>query len=288
MQPVAQKNRLEVKAGMTVQQLQEKGNVAQKQAAIIFDFNGDGKYDATEAYCFNNTRITADTKMGEFRLYKKDSPKNAKPTDTVKIDTAKANYAKRCANYQKESAKHQKFAQTLTRFGLDVEHAEWVGFNEAQVKTVNGKSYLVLKATPHKPNENQDFSIDLENTQDCCELSIPLDKDFEPSKIEMYRAEDNCNVHFNNLKGTLKITGNATRNHGFAFGGNSNVTVIGKNGIPDKIAVEDNAKVTVKTDDYADTLYDRTRTEKDGHYTVDKTHHLKPGTTTVKGAGKIK
>lgn len=285
MQPVAYKNRLEVKEGMTVQQLQKKGNPAQKQAATIFDFNGDGKYDATEAYYFNNTRITADTKMGEIRLYKKDSPKNAKPTDTVKIETAKTNYAKRCANYQKKSAKHQKFAQTLTRFGLNVENAEWVGFNEAQVKTVNGKSYLVLKATPQKPNENQDFSIDLDHTQDCCELSIPLDKDYEPSKIGMYRAEDTCNVHFYNLKGTLKITGNATRNHGFAFGGNSNVTVIGKSGIPDEIAVEDNAQVTVKTDDYADTLYDRTRTEKDGNF---ETHHLKPGTTTIKGSGKNK
>ena len=273
---VACKNKLEVKAGMTVQELQEKGNAAQKQAAIIFDYNGDGKYDALEAFDFNHTRITADTKMGEIRLYDKDAPKNAKPDKTVKINTEKANYAKR-------SAKYQKFAQTLTRFGLDVGHAEWVGFNEAQVKTVNGKSYLVLKAAPKtNPTGNEQCYA----MEDCCELSIPLDKDYEPSKIEMYRAEDNCNVHFNNLKGTLKITGNATRNHGFAFGGNSNVTVIGKSGIPDNIAVEDNAKVTVKTDDYADTLYDRTRTGEDG-YPVE-THHLKPGTTTVKGAGKIK
>lgn len=276
MQPVAHQNRLEVKAGMTVQQLQEKGNPAQKQAATIFDYNGDGKYDAYEALDFNHTRITADTKMGEIRLYDKDAPKNAKPDKTVKINTEKANYAKR-------SAKYQKFAQTLTRFGLDVEHAEWVGFNEAQVKTVNGKSYLVLKAIPKtNPTGNEQCYA----MEDCCELSIPLDKDYEPSKIEMYRAEDNCNVHFNNLKGTLKITGNATRNHGFAFGGNSNVTVIGKSGIPDEIAVEDNAKVTVKTDDYADTLYDRTRRGED-HYPVE-THHLKPGSTTVKGAGKIK
>ena len=276
MQPVAYKNRLEVKEGMTVQQLQEKGNPAQKQAATIFDYNGDGKYDAYEALDFNHTRITADTKMGEIRLYDKDAPKNAKPDKTVKINTEKANYAKR-------SAKYQKFAQTLTRFGLDVGHAEWVGFNEAQVKTVNGKSYLVLKAVPKtNPTGNEQCYA----MEDCCELSIPLDKDYEPSKIEMYRAEDNCNVHFNNLKGTLKITGNATRNHGFAFGGNSNVTVIGKSGIPDEIAVEDNAKVTVKTDDYADTLYDRTRRGED-HYPVE-THHLKPGTTTVKGAGKIK
>ena len=276
MQPVAYKNKLAVKQGMTVQQLQEKGNPAQKQAATIFDYNGDGKYDAYEALDFNHTRITADTKMGEIRLYDKDAPKNAKPDKTVKINTEKANYAKR-------SAKYQKFAQTLTRFGLDVEHAEWVGFNEAQVKTVNGKSYLVLKAAPKtNPTGNEQCYA----MEDCCVLSIPLDKDYEPSKIEMYRAEDNCNVHFNNLKGTLKITGNATRNHGFAFGGNSNVTVIGKSGIPDEIAVEDNAKVTVKTDDYADTLYDRTRKGED-HYPVE-THHLKPGSTTVKGAGKIK
>lgn len=276
MQPVAYKNKLEVKQGMTVQQLQEKGNPAQKQAATIFDYNGDGKYDAYEALDFNHTRITADTKMGEIRLYDKDAPKNAKPDKTVKINTEKANYAKR-------SAKYQKFAQTLTRFGLNVEHVEWVGFNEAQVKTVNGKSYLVLKAVPKtNPTGNEQCYA----MEDCCELSIPLDKDYEPSKIEMYRAEDNCNVHFNNLKGTLKITGNATRNHGFAFGGNSNVTVIGKSGIPDEIAVEDNAKVTVKTDDYADTLYDRTRRGED-HYPVE-THHLKPGSTTVKGAGKIK
>ena len=276
MQPVAYKNKLEVKQGMTVQQLQEKGNPAQKQAATIFDYNGDGKYDAYEALDFNHTRITADTKMGEIRLYDKDAPKNAKPDKTVKINTEKANYAKR-------SAKYQKFAQTLTRFGLDVEHAEWVGFNEAQVKTVNGKSYLVLKAAPKtNPTGNEQcYAI-----EDCCELSIPLDKDYEPSKIKMYRLEDECNVHFDNLKGTLKITGNATRNHGFAFGGNSNVTVIGKSGIPDEIAVEDNAKVTVKTDDYADTLYDRTRRGED-HYPVE-THHLKPGSTTVKGAGKIK
>ena len=276
MQPVAYKNKLEVKEGMTVQQLQKKGNPAQKQAATIFDYNGDGKYDAYEALDFNHTRITADTKMGEIRLYDKDAPKNAKPDKTVKINTEKANYAKR-------SAKYQKFAQTLTRFGLDVKHAEWVGFNESQVKTVNGKSYLVLKAVPKtNPTGNEQCYA----MEDCCELSIPLDKDYEPSKIEMYRAEDNCNVHFNNLKGTLKITGNTTRNHGFAFGGNSNVTVIGKSGIPDEIAVEDNAKVTVKTDDYADTLYDRTRRGED-HYPVE-THHLKPGSTTVKGAGKIK
>ena len=276
MQPVAYKNKLEVKEGMTVRQLQEKGNPAQKQAATIFDYNGDGKYDAYEALDFNHTRITADTKMGEIRLYDKNAPKNAKPDKTVKINTEKANYAKR-------SAKYQKFAQTLTRFGLDVKHAEWVGFNEAQVKTVNGKSYLVLKAVPKtNPTGNEQCYA----MEDCCELSIPLDKDYEPSKIEMYRAEDNCNVHFNNLKGTLKITGNATRNHGFAFGGNSNVTVIGKSGIPDEIAVEDNAKVTVKTDDYADTLYDRTRRGED-HYPIE-THHLKPGSTTVKGAGKIK
>ena len=276
MQPVAYKNKLEVKQGMTVQQLQEKGNPAQKQAATIFDYNGDGKYDAYEALDFNHTRITADTKMGEIRLYDKDAPKNAKPDKTVKINTEKANYAKR-------SAKYQKFAQTLTRFGLDVGDAEWVGFNEAQVKTVNGKSYLVLKAAPKtNPTGNEQCYA----MEDCCELSIPLDKDYEPSKIEMYRAEDNCNVHFNNLKGTLKITGNATRNQGGAFGGNSSVTVIGKSGIPDEIAVEDNAKVTVKTDDYADTLYDRTRTGEDG-YPVE-THHVKPGTTTVKGAGKIK
>ena len=276
MQPVAYKNKLEVKQGMTVQQLQEKGNPAQKQAATIFDYNGDGKYDAYEALDFNHTRITADTKMGEIRLYDKDAPKNAKPDKTVKINTEKANYAKR-------SAKYQKFAQTLTRFGLDVEHAEWVGFNEAQVKTVNGKSYLVLKAAPKtNPTGNEQcYAI-----KDCCELSIPLDKDYEPSKIKMYRLEDECNVHFDNLKGTLRITGNATRNHGFAFGGNSNVTVIGKSGIPDATAVEDNAKVTVKTDDYADTLYDRTRRGED-HYPVE-THHLKPGSTTVKGAGKIK
>ena len=276
MQPVAYKNKLEVKQGMTVQQLQEKGNPAQKQAATIFDYNGDGKYDAYEALDFNHTRITADTKMGEIRLYDKDAPKNAKPDKTVKINTEKANYAKR-------SAKYQKFAQTLTRFGLDVGHAEWVGFNEAQVKTVNGKSYLVLKAAPKtNPTGNEQCYA----VEDCCELSIPLDKDYEPSKIKMYRLEDECNVHFDNLKGTLKITGNATRNHGFAFGGNSNVTVIGKSGIPDEIAVEDNAKVTVKTDDYADTLYDRTRRGED-HYPVE-THHLKPGSTTVKGAGKIK
>lgn len=273
---VACKNKLEVKAEMTVKELQEKGNAAQKQAAIIFDYNGDGKYDALEAFDFNHTRITADTKMGEIRLYDKDAPKNAKPDKTVKINTEKANYAKR-------SAKYQKFTQTLTRFGLNVGHAEWVGFNEAQVKTVNGKSYLVLKAVPQTNPTGYEGCYSIE---DCCELSIPLDKDFEPSKIKMYRSEDECNVHFDNLKGTLKITGNATRNHGFAFGGNSNVTVIGKSGIPDKIAVEDNAKVTVKTDDYADILIDRTRIGEDGYQYVNT--HLKPGTTTVKGAGETK
>ena len=190
---VACKNKLEVKAEMTVKELQEKGNAAQKQAAIIFDYNGDGKYDAYEAWDFNHTRITADTKMGEIRLYDKDAPKNAKPDKTVKINTEKANYAKR-------SAKYQKFAQTLTRFGLDVGCAEWVGFNEAQVKTVNGKSYLVLKAAPKtNPTGNEQcYAI-----EDCCELSIPLDKDYEPSKIKMYRLEDECNVHFDNLKVTL-------------------------------------------------------------------------------------
>lgn len=255
MEPLKKLNtRLEIQEGMTVKEVQAKGNAAQKAAAILFDFNGDGEFDYYEAYSFNQSRIAYDANNGEVRLYDKDKPNGTAPVETVNIEEAKAEYSKK-------SAKYQKFAQTLTHFGIDVSSAEWVGINDCEVKTVNGKTYLILKATG----------------DDNYELSIPIDKDFDPKKIEMYRAEDECNVHFNNVKGTFTFLGNdGYYGNGIAFGGNSNVTVVGKDGVADKIAVEDNATVKVKTGDYADTIEDRTRGEN---------HNLKPGETTVKGKG---
>ena len=233
MEPLKKLNtRLEIQEGMTVKDVQAKGNAAQKAAAILFDFNGDGEFDYYEAYSFNQSRIAYDANNGEVRLYDKDKPNGTAPVETVNIEEAKAEYSKK-------SAKYQKFAQTLTHFGIDVSSAEWVGINDCEVKTVNGKTYLILKAVPQTPEPDpNESSYSIESH---FELSIPIDKDFDPKNIIMYRAEDECNVHFDNVKGTLTILGGETREHGYAFGGNSNVTVVGKDGVADKIAVEDNA-----------------------------------------------
>ena len=257
--------RLEIKERMSVEEVQKNGNAAQKAAATIFDINGDGSYDYDEAYAFNNTRITADTNTGEIRLYKKDAPRNAKPTETVNIEAEKVDYAKR-------TAKYQKFAQTLKTFGLSVENAEWVGINDCKLKTINGKQHLVLIATPTDKKSH---------IQGHFELTLPIDKDFDPSQIEMYRSEGP--VCFKNIRGTFKLLGDETREHNYSFGGNSDVTVICKDGEADEIEIEDNAKVTIKTKDYADTLLDRTRKGEESYNHDFK--HLKPGTTTVKGAG---
>jgi len=249
---------LEIKEGMTVGEVQKKGTDAQKAAATRFDVNGDGKYDYYEAYDFSHTKIKSGNNGTEIHLYDEDGNLQKK----VDINAEKQDYANR-------TAKRQKFEQTLTTYGIDIDNAEWVGINECSTKTINGKTYLILKATPTSPAPDKNSTYTIE---DSYELSIPIDKDFDPSKIKMYRAEDEANVHFENVNGTLKILGEETRNHGFAFGGNSNITVIGKDGVADLIAAEGNAKVSVKTGDYADTLEDRTKGDD---------IRLKPGTTTV-------
>ena len=181
MEPLKKLNtRLEIQEGMTVKDVQAKGNAAQKAAAILFDFNGDGEFDYYEAYSFNQSRIAYDANNGEVRLYDKDKPNGTAPVETVNIEEAKAEYSKK-------SAKYQKFAQTLTHFGIDVSSAEWVGINDCEVKTVNGKTYLILKAVPQTPEPDpNESSYSIESH---FELSIPIDKDFDPKNIIMYRAE---------------------------------------------------------------------------------------------------
>ena len=250
------KTRLKIEEGMTVKDVQARGNSAQKAAAILFDYNGDGHYSYGEALDFNGTSITNDTNKGEIRLYDRET-KGSAPIKTVNIEEAKAEYSKKSAQYK-------KFRQTLTFYGIDYSQIERTSINDCEVKTVNGKTYLVLKAPEY-------------------ELSMPIDKNFEPHKIRIYRAEAH-NLQMENVKGTLTILGdNSSEYRGFDFHGDSNVTIIGRDGAVDTAGVSDNSAVTFKTGDYADYIKEWHETEP---YCT--THHLKPGVTTVKAKNEEK
>lgn len=251
--------RIEVKEGWTVDYVQTKGSCVQRDAATIFDDDGDGKYDFWEANSFNKYRISYDINKGEVRLYDKNAPKDAKPEKVINIAKHKEEYAAKTARYQ-------KLLKTLTTYGIDIGMAKWVGITDCELKTDGGKTILVLKA----PKEGY-------------ELELPIDKNYDPEQISFFRAEDEYNVHFENVRGTLRCTGDFEWGNKFALGGNSAVTVIGKKGVSDGIAIENNATVTFVTDDFADNIQDRTR-DDNGHY---QDTRLKPGTTTVQGAGFV-
>lgn len=254
--------RLEVEGGDSVGYIKYSGSCTQKAAATIFDYDGDGKYDHSEAWSFNHSRITHDPNKGEIRLYYSDEPKDAKPSKIVDIEQEEKDYEERCAKFQ-------KFAQTLTRYGIDVEMARNAGVTDCEVKEKDGKTVLVLHAAAEG-----------------YELELPIDKDFEPKSIKIFRSEDDFNIHFNNVNGTLKcLYGDFDYGQQYGFGGNSNITVIGFDGAPESMAVENNAKVTFVTGDYADSIVDRTRKDSDGNSTVT---NLKPGKTTIQGAGTMK
>jgi len=186
--PKALKTRLTITEGMTTEQVRKEGNAAQKAAICIFDKDANGVFDKEEASLFDSMRIALH-KDGTANLYK-----NNELEDSVDLKKAQADYDAKIA-YEKESmAKYEaimnKISKPLTFYGINPKTAEWVGIDDVSVKTINGQKTLVLTS---KKEQYQ--------------LELPLDKDFDPSKIEMYRAEDITNVHFENIKGTLRTTG---------------------------------------------------------------------------------
>ncbi len=78
--------RLTVEEGMTLQEVKEKGNKAQMEARILFDSDGNGRYNETEAKMFNNARISCqkdNNGITEIRVYNKQ---NNQLVTTIKLD----------------------------------------------------------------------------------------------------------------------------------------------------------------------------------------------------------
>ena len=78
--------RLSVTAGMSWYEIDRDGNSAQKQSRIIFDADGNGRYDEREAKVFNSTRVSVQTDKNGIKTVKVYNKKNNKLITTVVLD----------------------------------------------------------------------------------------------------------------------------------------------------------------------------------------------------------
>lgn len=161
----------------------------------------------------------------------------------------------------------------LVRYGFDdqqIGNFEWVGITGARIHTnpKTGQKELWLTS-----KENQDYPAGTYR------LELPIDENYEPSKINAYRAEDEYNVHFENVKGNLVFLQAAQGSHKtpkLAFEGNSNVHIQGLDGASDSVKLEYPATATFNTGDYADSVVG---VSKKGNYSE---YNLKPGNHVFK------
>lgn len=158
----------------------------------------------------------------------------------LKADNSVKGLAVEKSTPQKQEVLSSEAKKLLVFYGIDIERAEWVGIDNVQMKTVNGGKQLVLTS-----NEEH------------YELTLPINKDYDPSKIKMWRSEDEANVHFEGINGEFKNTSTPDEpRSGYAFH-NSNVKITGADGVPDFFAIYTDTKATVKTGDYADIVETR-------------------------------
>lgn len=174
----------------------------------------------------------------------------------IKTDNSKKGLAVEKNTTQKQEGLSDEAKKLLVFYGIDVDNADWVGIDKVQVKTVNGEKQLVLTSQ-----------------EEHYELTLPINKDYDPSKVSMWRSEDFANVHFEGINGEFKNT--STPNNprgGYAFH-NSNVKIIGADGVPDLFAIYSDTKAEIKTGDYADIVEGRINSTKETNVL-----NLKPGT----------
>ncbi len=173
-----------------------------------------------------------------------------------KSDNTNKGLAVEKKNPPKQEGLSQDAQKLLVFYGIDVENADWVGIDKVQVKTVNGEKQLVLTSVEEQ-----------------YELTLPINKDYDPSKIKMWRSEDEANVHFEGINGEFKNTSTPDNPRGgYAFH-NSNVKITGADGVPDLFAIYSDTKAEIKTGDYADTVEGRINSTGETN-----TLNLKPGT----------
>ena len=216
---------------------------------------------------------------------------NAKPDTTKGIEVQKT--------IQKEDIDGKlsdKERAVLVRYGFNahqIDNFEWVGITGARIHTdpttgqkalwltskENGEYYI--GAQDGKPDKSGEYS------RGAYRLEIPIDENYEPSKIEAYRAEDEYNVHFQNVKGNLvflqasqgvpeELKKYRHTTPKLAFEGNSNIHIQGLDGASDSVKLEYPATATFNTGDYADSIVARS---KQGNYSE---HNLKPGNHVFK------
>lgn len=174
----------------------------------------------------------------------------------IKIANSKKGLAVEKNTTQKQEGLGREARKLLVFYGIDVEAADWVGVDKVQVKDVNGVKQLVLTSNAEK-----------------YELTLPINKDYDPSKIKMWRSEDFANVHFEGINGEFKNTSTPDEPRGgYAFH-NSNVKITGADGVSDLFAIYSDTKATVVTGDYADTVEGRINSTGKANRL-----NLKPGT----------
>lgn len=179
----------------------------------------------------------------------------------------------------------------LVRYGFNahqIENFEWVGITGARIhtdpKTGQKELWLTSKENTQYFAQGKDGKPDKsgEYSAGTYRLEIPIDENYEPSKIEAYRAEDEYNVHFANIKGNLvflektqgvpeEFSNERHRTPQLAFEGNSNVHIQGLDGAADSVKLVYPAVATFNTGDYADSVVAES---KQGNYSE---HNLKPG-----------
>lgn len=179
----------------------------------------------------------------------------------------------------------------LIRYGFtheQIDRFEWAGITGARIYTdpTTGQKALWLTSKEEgeyfvggkngEPDKLGTFSAGTYR------LEIPIDENYEPSKINAYRAEDEYNVHFENVRGNLVFL-QATEavpedfkniRHTtpmLAFEGNSNIHIQGLDGAADSVKLYYPAVATFSTGDWADSVVG-VSSKGNYHY-----NNLKPG-----------
>lgn len=240
--------------------------------------------------------VTSSGKTVEIATTTKPARAEEKPTvkvaGTPKADKTKGVEVQRTIQKEDIDGKlSDKERAVLVRYGFSqqqIDRFEWVGITGARIhtnpKTGQKELWLTSKENTQYFAQGKDGKPDKsgEYSSGAYRLEIPIDENYEPSKIEAYRAEDEYNVHFENINGNLvflqetkgvpdEFKEERHTTPKLAFEGNSNVHIQGLDGAADSVKLVYPATATFNTGDYAD---DVISVSKKGNYSE---HKLKPG-----------
>lgn len=231
------------------------------------------------------------------RTAKFDEKLTVKVTGDTKPDKTKGIEVQRTIQKEDIDGKlSDKEHALLIRYGFSadqIDNFEWVGITGARIHTdpTTGQKALWLtskenggyyvQGTDGEPDKSGEFS------RGAYRLEIPIDDNYEPSKIGAYRAEDDYNVHFINVSGNLVFLQETQgvpedfkeQRHTtpkLAFEGNSNIHIQGLDGAADSVKLVYPAVATFNTADYADSVVSKSKQGR-----ISETN-LKPGNHVFK------